>query len=81
MVRKLGPHAVAARACAAPDCYQASLDRVDTITQQELADLALGIPQAWQPGTQGRMALAACLISRRPGLLPALGAIVPGAAP
>jgi hypothetical protein len=80
-VQKLGPHAVAARACAAPDCFETSLDRVIAIEQQELVDLALGIPEAWQPGPGDRTALAACLISRRPGLIPALGATAPGAAP
>lgn len=80
-VQKLGPHAIAARACAVPGCFQESLDRVGAIDQQELADLALGIPQAWQPGPADRVALAACLISRRPGLGPALGATAPGGAP
>jgi hypothetical protein len=78
-VQKLGPHAVAASACNLPHCFEPALNKIRAITQQELDELAQAVPANWQPVVADRTALAACLISRRPGVSVVLSVTPSGA--
>jgi hypothetical protein len=67
-VLQLGPHRIAAKACAAPGAFASALNRVDNITPDQLAELVGTVPTDWEPPAGERAEVGRALVSRRTGV-------------